>query len=294
MNIAAISKRLLGYAGILPTDTPLPPSTAEYLVDSISGAARDICKEAPGLLTKPVGGILTAPQTGTVTVATTGDNFSASGITLPNSLCTVRITGMATDATLLRDGSSSYLVPFYDPALSAPVTVAATVWHDAWKISPITIAGNFMERMTVKVNGRLLDKVGDRDDAMARCGDTDQRRSVTSATGVPLYWWIERYLTEVYVCVYPMPGRRMGIESPLMRFTDLILEANVLTSTADLGFTEEVAADIWLPLAVKRWAAKPLMIARASDPQIKADYDEAMAKLAKLRPKSPPMPDWNT
>lgn len=296
LTVANNAERLLAYSAAQPGDT-MPVGMLTALVDSIMGALGELREAAPGMFTFPKGGVLAAPATLSVSVSfadPTALTLGSPGV-VPGDLCTVRLAGGSVDSTI-RDVTSNTgtISPGYEAVTSGTVTVTADVWHDAWQVADGGASVSDVGTV-VRVGGVVLDPVQGRWQAESRMGQANAcsgRRVVTNANGKPCVWWLERYKEKTFVVVYPMPGARMPIEAQVVRgFTDLTT-ANVLTSTETYDLPEDVAREVWRPLAAQRFCATPFFTLTSAKDEVARQAAKAMEWIELRKPKKPRLPDW--
>lgn len=302
LRVTDLSARLLAYRDLLIGST-MPTGATLWLVDAIGGAIGEMLAAAPALFHWGKGGVFRAPATVGVTVDASLNNTLAvatNGI-IPGFGCTLRI-GALQDFTV-----QSYVHPVcvispgYQGTLGSVLT--ATVWHDAFAVPSIRVN----DRTTVLINGHVADRVANREQAMrgqldivptvAAPGVSWTQRTQTGPNDWPRFWWLERDIATAggpeYLCVYPMPAVAMALEIKGTWQVSDLSPSTVLTDTTSFGLNERLAQDVWLPLAVKRWRACPLMANINCGPEIEVQSVKALEILASTLPKAPSIPGWN-
>ncbi len=285
LQVTDIVARCLAYLSKTTADT-LPTGATVWLVDAIQGALGEMRDAAPGLFRKKTGGILLAKATQSVTLT------QGAGITLTTTvgnLNTARFPGGMSDYTIQAvSGTSASIVPAWE---GAGVAVTATIWNDAWEASD-GAAFSDCEITAVRVNGQPVEKVASREAAESRWGvaanwgmNVPSARAECGTGDLPRYWWVERYAKKTYVCLYPMPTARANIEAELVLGWSDIAAADVVASTATFDLPDDVAREIWRPLAILRWSAAPLFANESAKVEIERQAVLARARLAAMAPK---------
>lgn len=293
MTVADIVTRLLAFPNLTTADT-LPAGTKELLVDAIGGAISDMADAAPRYFETRLAGAFSAPVTVSVTIdASLANTLAAATSGILKVLGTLRIPGGTQDFQVVTySHPTATIAPGWNGALGAVAT--ATTYHDAVAVSS---AIHVDASTVVEVAGVELQRVATRQDAFELCGQDRQGVSLdtgTASDAAPAVWWEERTDTASYVCIYPLPAVRMSYTIRGVRAIAQITASGVLTDTTTFGLEESVARDIWLPLAVQRWASSPLMVAIQQKEEIARQGAEAIARLGALSPKQRKLEPWNS
>lgn len=299
MTIGDIATRLLDYSNFETTDSNIPTGTKRFILDAVMSALDEITALAPGLFSERycAGGVLAAPFTFTATIdASTPAQITSPGWSAAPAIgSTIRLTGMASDASITEiSGGVTKFAPGYEALASGTASVAGTAYYDC-----VNVGGrNAMNEL--RVNGVRLERVASREAAELRLlltenGTTGLRR-VTTGTERPLVWWVDAPNSNAdgyTVGVYPIPGARMNWEADMLRLAAAPAEADVFTSTEDFHLDDTVTRSVWLPLARRQFMATPLFTKTDAAPEITRAAQEAEATLRAARPKKPLPRAWN-
>ncbi len=274
MNFSDIAKRLLEYPAIAVADAPTfaPTSPNNSIRDAIFGALGEVYAEAPNQFRTYYPAQLAAPRTGTATPENENLVYAGVGIGLFN---TVRIPGNGYDSTIIARTDDEYVVtPPTKSTIGDPLTI--TIFNDAVAL-PATYEG---VGNTVRLNNRLLTKVGSRDDAERRISTGGRE----NPEGEPRLWWEDKHKGIAYVRVWPMPDAEYALSISVRYAAASVADNALYTSTETFDLEPEIMRDIVLPLAVQRFQASPLFANPRSREQIKESADLARQELAALTP----------
>ena len=274
MTFSDIAKRLLEYPAIAVADAPsfTPTSPNNSIKDAIFGALGEVYAEAPQQFRTYYPAQLAAPRTGTATPENENLTYAGVGIGLLN---TVRIPGNGYDSTVIfRDDDAYIVTPPSKSTLGSDLTI--TIFNDAVALpSTYDGVGN-----TVRLNNRLLTKVGSRDDAERRISTGGRE----NPEGEPMLWWEDKHKGIAYVRVWPMPDAEYALSISVRYAAAAVADNAIYTSTETFDLEAEIMRDIVLPLAVERFQASPLFANPRSREQIEKSAMLARQKLAALTP----------
>ena len=274
MNFSDIAKRLLEYPAIAVADAPsfTPTSPNNSIKDAIFGALGEVYSEAPHQFRTYYPEQIKCPRTGTATPENENLVYAGIGIAI---LSTVRIPGNGYDSTIIARTDDDYITsPPTKSTIGDPLTI--TIFNDAVALpSTYDGVGN-----TVRLNNRLLTKVGSRDDAERRISTGGRE----NPEGEPMLWWEDKHKGIAYVRVWPMPDAEYALSISVRYAAAAVADNAIYTSTETFDLEAEIMRDIVLPLAVERFQASPLFANPRSREQIEKSAMLARQKLAALTP----------
>lgn len=274
MNFSDIAKRLLEYPAIAVADAPsfTPTSPNNSIKDAIFGALGEVYSEAPHQFRTYYPAQIKGPRTGSAEPENESFVYAGTAIGVFN---TVRIPGNGYDSTVINQSGSDYAVtPPSKTTTTGVVTI--TIFNDAVAL-PTTYEG---VGNTVRLNNRLLTKVGSRDDAERRISTGGRE----NPEGEPRLWWEDKHKGIAYVRLWPMPDAEYALSISVRYAAAAVADNAIYTSTETFDLEAEIMRDIVLPLAVERFQASPLFANPRSREQIEKSAILARQKLAALTP----------
>ena len=284
------------------SDNPTPRMKAAA-ARCINAAVREIRDLRRSVFTQRHGWNISAPSSGSVTISS-GDPYAitaGSGISYPNSGCTLRLGGMLVDTHVLAPltGSDRKLdVPFPGPYGSG---IGATLYHDCVLIHRGRDRGIDEDQFEavvgdVRFNRRPLVVAKRAQDVEARLsmgGDYGQvtglvRRSLLPA-GDPSHCWVETFAVdggqvELRLRIAPLPSAAGTLEAKVVRLP-VPLSANDLTTSTSFGLPGNLEETVLLPFALQRWMGTPFCSLNAQQlREIGRQYQHARTTLMSWRP----------